>query len=289
MSNTISNTNSPNPLQHIDQLNEAESTNATGSKKATQAARQGNAADINDLGISKDGNSPTLAAPSNTVAKDISGLLNKLPGDGDNAAVDMFAVMSLMHKMSTENRKADREDRLNRMDEMVTAMESKVENLRKAANKAFEAAAIQGAVQIGSGLIQMGAAGMAMKASNTSASYADQATAATKNGMTKTAEFFSKAATAASTKAQSINQAGSALGNVAGGIGQIAAAGSTRESEMAKADAEADQGHSDVSRQQMDNLREAEQAWRDMMKDIRSQLEQQIQQDSQTRRNILQI
>lgn len=289
MSNTISNTNSPNPLQHLDQLNEAESANATSSKKNLHTARQGNAADINDHGISTDGNSPTLAPPKNKAAQDIAGLLNKLPGDGDNAATDMFAVMSLMHKMSTENRKADREDRLNRMDEMVTAMESKVENLRKAASKAFEAAAIQGAVQIGSGLIQMGAAGMSMKASSTSSAYADKATAATNNGATNMAKFYSQAAASAGAKAQATTQVGAGLGGVAGGIGGIASAGATRESELAKADAEADQGHSDVSRQQMDNLREAEQAWRDMMKDIRSQLEQLIQQDSQTRRNILQI
>lgn len=328
MSNTISNANASNQLSQAAQVDETKA--ATDAQKTTQGARKGTAEDVKNVGASSTTDRPLLPVPQNSMVLSKT-ILEKLPSNSDKASIDMFAVMTLMHKMATENRMADREDRLSRMDEMISAMDSKVENLRKAAKKAFTAAAIQGAVQIGAGMIQIAASGIAIKSTRGSAdaaqktsslreSASEQAQYATQfekaSGMNKLAgkakiatnqqgqakyhsdlakqfseqaENYSNLASALSAKAQSYTQIGNALGGVANGMGTIASGSATAASEMAKADAEADQGHSDVSRQQMDNMREAEQGWQDLMKDIRSQLEQQIQQDSQTRRNILQI
>ncbi|MCC9620361.1 type III secretion system translocon subunit SctB [Thalassospira sp. MA62] len=328
MNNTISNSPSPSQLTNLDQLDETQKAKATETVGRSATARAGTVSDIAEKMITSGSNSPTLEAPSGKVTQNIPGLLSKLPSSGDSAATDMYAVMALMHQVATENRMADREDRLNRMDEMVTAMESKVENMRKAADKNFSAAVIQGAVQIGAGMIQVGMAGMSMKSASDSAKASTKASDLTKKAAeknkwateattkgaanpgslvgqkhqalgqvwSKEAGNLTKQATAAAQKAtdatanvQSYNQIGMGLSGMANGAGSIGSASATREAELAKADSEADQAHSDISRQQMDNLREAEQGWRDMMKDLRSQLEQMIQQDTQTKRNILQI
>jgi hypothetical protein len=92
------------------------------------------------------------AGASSQVAANLAAL------DGVQVNADMYSVMALFQKMAQEMRNTARVQRDTEMQAQVSALNSAADQMHVAAQKRFEGAVIQGAMQIAGGVIQIGTA-----------------------------------------------------------------------------------------------------------------------------------
>lgn len=137
--------------------------------KGTKGAGQTNPNDLLDAGRRLGGErreKAELPPPPPSGKKEAADALAGLSNLGDTqVTADIFAFMALFQKLAQQMRDTARTQRTSEMQAQVSALQGAAEKMKEAAAERFNAAIVQGSMQIAGGIVQMGMSTMSAKES----------------------------------------------------------------------------------------------------------------------------
>ena len=217
-----------------------------------------------------------------------------------NMMGDIFAFMAIFQKIAQEQRNSARETREVQMHAQIGTMLEAAKNMETAATARFNAALVQGIVQIGSGCLSIAGGVASMKAG---AKAETKSQDMIKSGRQHTVDTnmspkeakvhmqgvnaeANKISQAGANKAQSINIGTQGASSIAGGIGTIASAGFTLQADKLDAENKKLDAAGKLHESAKDKANEMMQAMQDIIRDIRDKLSAIEQSAIETNRGI---